>query len=60
MQLQALEKALDAAVKNPAIVKIPTVLVNGTGTGYEGAAAVLGASNLIESMKGVQKPSSAK
>jgi hypothetical protein len=60
MQLQALEKALDAAVKNPAIVKIPTVLVNGTGTGYEGAAAVLGASNLIETMKGVQKPSSNK
>lgn len=25
MQLQALEKTLDAAVKNPALVKIPTV-----------------------------------
>jgi len=53
MQLQALEKTLDAAVKNPSIVKVPTVLVNGTGTGYEGAAAVLGASNLLETLKGL-------
>ncbi len=54
MQLQALEKTLDAAVKNPQIVKIPTVLVNGTSTGYEGAAAVLGASNLLETLKGLK------
>ena len=54
MQLQALEKTLEAAVKNPAIVKIPTVLVNGTGVGYEGAAAVLGASNLLETLKGLK------
>jgi len=60
MQLQALEKALDAAVKNPAIVKIPTVLVNGSGGGYEGAAAVLGASNLLETMKGLQKQTKGK
>lgn len=53
MQLQALEKTLAAAVENPSIVKIPTVLVNGTGTGYEGAAAVLGASNLLETLKGL-------
>ena len=44
---------LAAAVENPSIVKIPTVLVNGTGTGYEGAAAVLGASNLLETLKGL-------
>ncbi len=55
MQLQALEKTLDAAIKNPSIVKIPTVLVNGTGTGYEGAAAVLGASNLLETLKSLDK-----
>lgn len=55
MQLQALEKTLAAAVENPNIVKIPTVLVNGTGTGYEGAAAVLGASNLMETLKGIKK-----
>ncbi len=54
MQIQALEKTLDAAVKKPAIVKVPTVLVNGTGTGYEGAAAVLGASNLLETLKGLK------
>ncbi|MCK4865579.1 MAG: hypothetical protein KAT06_09120 [Gammaproteobacteria bacterium] len=54
MQLQALEKTLDAAIKNPAIVKVPTVLVNGTGTGYAGAAAVLGASNLLETIKGLK------
>ena len=57
MQLQALEKTLDAAIKNPAIVKVPTVLVNGTGTGYEGAAAVLGASNLLETLKGLNAKS---
>lgn len=55
MQLQALEKALNAAVANPEIVKIPTVQVLGSGSGYEGAAAVLGASNLIESMRGIQR-----
>lgn len=60
MQLQALEKALEAATRNPDIVKIPTVMVNGTGTGYEGAAAVLGASNLIETMKGLSKQSTKK
>lgn len=54
MQLQALEKALDAAVKNPEIVKIPMVQVNGSNGGYEGAAAVLGASNLIDTMRGLQ------
>lgn len=60
MQLQALEKALAAATENPNIVKIPTVLVNGTGSGFEGAAAVLGASNLIETMKGLQAGSTTK
>lgn len=40
-------------LKNPDIVKVPTVLVNGTGTGYEGATAVLGASNLLATLKGL-------
>ena len=53
MQLQALEKALAAAIQNPAIVKVPTVQVTGSGSGFEGAAAVLGSSNLIESMRGI-------
>ena len=60
MQLQALEKTLAAATENPDIVKIPTVLVNGTGTGYEGAAAVLGASNLMETLKGLKKQDTKK
>jgi len=54
MQLQALEKTLNAAVQNPAIVKIPTVLVNSSGSSYEGAAAILGASNLLETLKGLK------
>jgi len=57
MQLQALEKTLAAAVQNPAIVKVPTVLVTGAGSGYEGAAAVLGASNLINGLRGVKAES---
>ncbi|MDM8550251.1 SPFH domain-containing protein [Desulfobacterales bacterium HSG2] len=47
MQLAALEKILQAAVANPDIVKVPRVLVSGTGAGLEGAAAVLGDSNLV-------------
>lgn len=43
----------DYLLKNPGIVKVPTVLVNGTGTIYEGALAVLGASYLLEILKGL-------
>ena len=60
MQLQALEKSLEAAVKNPEIVKIPSVLVLGNTGGYEGAAAVLGHSNLIDGMKGLRKQAKGK
>ena len=49
-----MEKALDAAIQNPEIVKVPTVQVQGSAGGFEGAAAVLGASNLIETMKGLK------
>ena len=55
MQLQALEKALDAASDNPDLVKVPVVQVNGSGSGYEGAAAVLGASNIVKMMEGLDK-----
>jgi len=54
MQLQALEKTLSAAIKNPAIVKVPHILVNGGGTSLEGAAAILGASNLVTSTQGIK------
>ena len=55
MQLQALEKALDAAKTNPDMVKVPLVMVTGSGSGYEGAAAVLGASNIVQMMDGLEK-----
>jgi regulator of protease activity HflC (stomatin/prohibitin superfamily) len=46
MQLAMLKEILEAAVKNPGIVKVPSVLVQGSTVGLEGAAAILGASNL--------------
>jgi hypothetical protein len=55
MQLQALEKSLDAAKANPDLVKVPVVMVSGSGSGYEGAAAVLGASNIVQMMDGLEK-----
>ncbi len=51
-----LDKVLNAAVTNPAIVKIPRILVSGEGAGLEGAAAILGASNLVSGIsKGSKK-----
>ena len=52
LQLQALTLALDAAVQNPAIVKVPNVLVSGQGSSLEGAAAILGASTLVNGING--------
>ena len=60
LQLQALTLALDAAVKNPAIVKVPTVLVSGKGSSLEGAAAILGASTLVNGITGPNAGSSRK
>ena len=51
-QLAVLDKVLQAAVTNPNIVKIPSVLVQGETGGFEGPAAILGASNLIQSISG--------
>lgn len=45
-ELARLQMILESAVKNPNIVQVPNVLVNGSGGGFEGAAAILGASNL--------------
>ena len=47
MQLAVLDKVLNAAVGNPDIVKIPHILVSGSNGGFEGAAAILGASNIV-------------
>jgi len=52
LQLQALTLALDAATQNPAIVKVPSVLVSGQGSSLEGAAAILGASTLVNGING--------
>ena len=50
LQLALLEKMLAAAVKNPALVKVPNVLVQGGGGGLAGAAAILGQSNLVQGL----------
>ena len=56
LQLAALEKALAAAIENDRIVKVPTVQVTGTEAGsFEGAAAILGSSNIIQAMQGVRQ-----
>ena len=52
MELAILDKVLNSAVENPDIVKIPQILVSGPGGGLEGAAAILGASNLVRSIPG--------
>jgi hypothetical protein len=50
-ELAYIEKVLDAAVKNPGIIKVPTTLVAGSGSSLEGAAAILGANNLTMGLK---------
>ena len=45
-ELARLKMVLESAVQNPNIVRVPSVLVTGDGSGLEGAAAILGASNL--------------
>lgn len=50
MQLAVLDKILNSAVKNPDIVKIPNILVTGEGSTLEGAAAILGASNIVSGL----------
>ena len=59
MQLAVLEKVLNAAVENPEIVKIPTTLVTGSTGGFEGAAAILGASNIAGGIPQKQEDSKA-
>ena len=54
-QLAVLDKVLTAAVSNPDIVKIPNVYVQGETSGFEGPAAILGASNLMRSLGGSEQ-----
>lgn len=51
MQLQMLKEVLGVAVQNPDIIKVPTVQVSSAESSLEGAAAVLGASNLVNMLK---------
>ena len=55
MELAVLEKVLNAAITNPDIVKIPETLVTGSTGGLEGAAAILGASNIAHGISPVMK-----
>lgn len=55
LELQMLKEALAAAVQQPAIVKVPQVYVSGSGTSLEGAAAILGASNLVRTIQPSRK-----
>lgn len=48
MQLEALREILATAKERPEIVKVPMVLVQDSNGGVEGAAAILGASNLTQ------------
>ncbi len=49
LQLALMKEVLAAATENPALVKVPTVLVQGEDAGgLTGPAAVLGASNIIQ------------
>ncbi len=54
LQLAMLKEILEAAKANPDIVKVPAVLVQGEGSSLEGAAAVLGASNLMNTLRPAQ------
>jgi len=51
MELSILDKILEAAIKQPDLVKVPGVLVQGAGSSLEGAAAILGNSNLLEGIR---------
>ncbi len=59
MQLQLLKQVLAVAGSNPDIIKVPTVQVGTQGSSLEGAAAVLGASNLVRMLNATQPPPAA-
>jgi len=60
LQLQMLKEVLSVAKENPDIIKIPQVQVNGSSGGFEGAAAILGASNLVQMLDKSKQPASKK
>lgn len=54
LQLQMLKEVLAVAKDSPDIIKIPSVQVLGSTQGLEGAAAILGASNLVQMLSSEQ------
>ncbi len=52
-ELAYIKEVLNAATTNPEIIKIPRILVMGSGSSLEGAAAILGASNLNMGMNNI-------
>ena len=56
-ELAYIKEVLAAAKDNPQLIKYPNILVMGQGGGFEGAAAILGASNLNMGMTGVKQQS---
>jgi len=55
MMLAMLKAILEAAKKNPDIVKVPVISVSGAGSGLEGAAAILGGASNISRMISASK-----
>jgi hypothetical protein len=61
LQLALMKEILAAARENPALVKVPTVLVQGQDAGgLSGPAAVLGASNIVQWLEKRQAATDAK
>jgi len=57
VQITIAKMALEAAQSNPEIVKVPVISVQGSGSGFEGAAAILGgASNIASFFPSVSAP----
>jgi len=50
-ELAYVKEVLAAASKNPQMIKVPSVLVMGSGSSLEGAAAILGANNITMGLK---------
>lgn len=50
-ELAYVKAVLEAAARNPQMIKVPTTLVMGGGSSLEGAAAILGANNISMALK---------
>jgi hypothetical protein len=55
-ELAYIKEVLAAAISEPELIKYPNILVMGQGGGFEGAAAILGASNLNMGLRNTAAP----